>query len=1087
MPTCTDRHDRITYSGDACPMCRERAARATLDGWTALRDFRAALAAGDSDDEPITLAVIIPAVGRGVVAALGSLEWQVEPADDVVVVRGQKGGAWNKGQVINEGIRRAKDTTHVLLLDADIALHPGALARIRVWLQSHGSVAISPLDVDPRVGWTAADFDLAALLGAVRGPDQVGGCVAYPREWLVRSGGMDEGYPGKGYHDLDLWRRAERDLGPGLLVPASERLALHQRHPVTVDEEQIEANRKRYESRWGSDVMRGAPGGDALGTPAAGTLSDSGPVTRQIVREEGTPPSQGNPGSAAFRYDNEPFAPAIAITTYQRPALLLDLLGDIEREFGASADVRVYDDGSTDDYSAVVAFLAERGWRWSSRRHGGKPGFWRLLGDALGELRHDPGPHLLLQDDLRLCRGFATRLQAAWDALPAEDRGSLQVLRQEVPSRPGRWDLSRAPRVGDAYLTGRWDCICLIGPRLLEAFDYRLPPVDPGRWEADPDAASGVDLPVLAAARQAGLKLYTVANSLVDHVEPGVSLLNPLVRPRSPVYAGGYVDRERPMVLYLGAHEQNAGWGSEGAIGRALEQHATVLRVDYRATPAPDLLVLLRQPPGTWDAVFVQHGGGLSGPCMDALAAHPVAFFASEAAVTSLRHHREILERCRPAMTIAHDPAIVEACEHLGLSCELMINGYDDGAYTWEDCKKVCDVAFVGKMTERRELFFSALRFTLGDRPVFAGEELDPAAAARIYNSARVVVHVHAGGESYVPTRLLEALPTSAAFVSEDFGREVNGIEVPTFPRSDVGEAARIVLALLDGDRWQGEARRQADLAPAHTWARRVEDVIWPAVSRAVAVGGHFRPGAVALPGVPTVDVILTAYRRDHFARQIEAVMGQTVRPASVTIWQNEDHVCLAEHLDRWPEIQHVQSSENLRFHGRFALALLGDAEYVAIFDDDCIPGPRWLETAIHCSEEHGAIVGANGRTYDPATLEQSDAGGGIPSDVDQRVDLVGHCWVLRREWLRAMWAEPVPSWANGEDIHIAAACSIRLGVPCYVPAQPADDRDCWGDGDVMLGADDVATYRRADHRPLRLDLIRQWRARGWRLSRETP
>ena len=37
-------------------------------------------------------------------------------------------------------------------------------------------------------------------------------------------------------------------------------------------------------------------------------------------------------------------------------------------------------------------------------------------------------------------------------------------------------------------------------------------------------------------------------------------------------------------------------------------------------------------------------------------------------------------------------------------------------------------------------------------------------------------------------------------------------------------------------------------------------------------------------------------------------------------------------------------SSDNAYFHARFALALLAQTEYVAIFDDDSIPGPEWFE-----------------------------------------------------------------------------------------------------------------------------------------------
>ena len=40
-------------------------------------------------------------------------------------------------------------------------------------------------------------------------------------------------------------------------------------------------------------------------------------------------------------------------------------------------------------------------------------------------------------------------------------------------------------------------------------------------------------------------------------------------------------------------------------------------------------------------------------------------------------------------------------------------------------------------------------------------------------------------------------------------------------------------------------------------------------------------------------------------------------------------------------------------------------------------------------------------------------------------VDLVGHAWFFKREWLRYLWQEKPTTWDNGEDIQFAFMAKI--------------------------------------------------------------
>jgi len=169
LRSCSAGHSAIRFDGDACPLCEERRTRATLDGWEALRGAMTAALAGE-EQQPVSLGVVIPCRDRtealvGCLAALrpqviesplvpvvvvdaGSrtpLRWQMSDWAPLIVRIEQ--ARWCKGEAVNAGLHALSPTcSHALLLDADIILHPEALARLRAWLRTTGAVAIAPLD-----------------------------------------------------------------------------------------------------------------------------------------------------------------------------------------------------------------------------------------------------------------------------------------------------------------------------------------------------------------------------------------------------------------------------------------------------------------------------------------------------------------------------------------------------------------------------------------------------------------------------------------------------------------------------------------------------------------------------------------------------------------------------------------------------------------------------------------------------------------------------------------------------------------------------------------------------------------------------
>jgi len=209
------------------------------------------------------------------------------------------------------------------------------------------------------------------------------------------------------------------------------------------------------------------------------------------------------------------------------------------------------------------------------------------------------------------------------------------------------------------------------------------------------------------------------------------------------------------------------------------------------------------------------------------------------------------------------------------------------------------------------------------------------------------------------------------------------------------------------------------------------------------------------------ITVILNAYRRPYnLQMQIDAIRSQTDPPKQIWLWvnyheDNKDFDFKSLDVDRI-----IHNDYNWKFYGRFAAALLADTEYVALYDDDTIPGTKWHENCLNTMKTHEGILGSAGVILNGIRYIQHDRCG-WPSQNSEttEVDLVGHAWFFKREWLRYLWQEKPTTWENGEDIQFAFMAKIHGGIPTYCPPHPPDDKSMHGS--VLgneLGIDNKAT-----------------------------
>lgn len=277
-------------------------------------------------------------------------------------------------------------------------------------------------------------------------------------------------------------------------------------------------------------------------------------------------------------------------------------------------------------------------------------------------------------------------------------------------------------------------------------------------------------------------------------------------------------------------------------------------------------------------------------------------------------------------------------------------------------------------------------------------------------------------------------------------------------------------------------------------WRIRVKGHIQQKVTAApdtIVFNQHAAP--MSAPTSDGITVILTAYRRsEYLAQQIEALRAQSIPPKEIWVWSNQSEDELRDVSNLADRV--VVSNSNFLFWGRFSLANLVRTKYVAIFDDDILPQPKWFENCLKTIESGiDGILGGSGVLL--------PVGGGYSSkhkvgwnahhlESPAQVDFVGHCWFMRKEYVNFMWREEPFSWDNGEDMHLSYMALKYGNIKTFVPPHPENDPSLWScrpDFGKVVGRLNVATYKTQDHKQTRSDIVNHHVADGWQVLKSQP
>jgi hypothetical protein len=204
------------------------------------------------------------------------------------------------------------------------------------------------------------------------------------------------------------------------------------------------------------------------------------------------------------------------------------------------------------------------------------------------------------------------------------------------------------------------------------------------------------------------------------------------------------------------------------------------------------------------------------------------------------------------------------------------------------------------------------------------------------------------------------------------------------------------------------------------------------------------------------ITVIMNGYKRPWLQEQLNAINNQTIKPKEILLWYNYPGEDSLINRNVASKCKTALCNHNFGVWARFAFALNSKYKYVCIFDDDTIPGERWLENCLNESKVNRGLYGTRGivfttrDTYFGPNERYGWAAADVPAvmnDKSVEVDIVGHSWFFEKEFLSSYWRElPDPEYIFcGEDMHFSYTIQKYLNLKTYVPPHPENDRSLWG------------------------------------------
>lgn len=244
-----------------------------------------------------------------------------------------------------------------------------------------------------------------------------------------------------------------------------------------------------------------------------------------------------------------------------------------------------------------------------------------------------------------------------------------------------------------------------------------------------------------------------------------------------------------------------------------------------------------------------------------------------------------------------------------------------------------------------------------------------------------------------------------------------------------------------------------------------------------------------------SVTVICTLYKRpDNLIKQLKAIQNQSLSPAEILLFQDgiqgDYTIRIADSLkNQFQKVEICSSNEGV--WGRFRFARTASSKYICIFDDDTIPGSRWLENCHFSMLGQEGVYGTIGILFHKYNNYPYSGycriGWANPNDTIRQVDFVGHSWFVKKKYLEWMFEGTEKYQALkyvAEDMCLSVKC-LEHDIHTFVPEHPRNNTALWGSlpefGNKLGISDSALSLNTKNHLKMQKaveNLVKE----GWRL-----
>ena len=204
-----------------------------------------------------------------------------------------------------------------------------------------------------------------------------------------------------------------------------------------------------------------------------------------------------------------------------------------------------------------------------------------------------------------------------------------------------------------------------------------------------------------------------------------------------------------------------------------------------------------------------------------------------------------------------------------------------------------------------------------------------------------------------------------------------------------------------------------------------------------------------------SITAIINIFKREHILEhQISAIREQSIPPKSIVIWNNGNKKVDLNKYKNDPFFKVFDCDYNSGVWTRFIISQVADSEYICIFDDDTIPGRNWFYNCMNCMLHKEALYGTIGvifkdsNNYDVYRRYGWDGNNNGNNTVPKPVDIVGHSWFFKKDWVSYFLREPPKIneyFCVGEDMTFSFMLQKYANIPTYVPPHPSNDLSLFG------------------------------------------